>query len=284
MEEALAEAEQERPDIAEEGGGKAVASMPRPVWSGSLSLGLVNIPVKAVPLFREGRISFRMIHRKCNTPISFRRFCQEGEEVQKDEIVMGYPLQKGRYLVLERSEVDAVRPESSHIIELDRFVSFFEVDPHLFDKTYLMIPDRSEKAYSLLRLTMEKTGRAAVGRMTVSSRERIVLVHYYRDAVVATTLRYPEELLDPSPFPDLEGLPQPSSRELELALEIVDRLTGELDLHRYRDGYRERLEALVRSRMGGPVVEAAKKPRRQAHDLMDALRRTAQGLEDEKAM
>jgi len=254
-------------------------ALPRTFWSGSLRIGLVNIPVKAAAMTRDNRISFRMLHRSCKTPISFKRFCQEGDEVGLAEIVYGYPLEKNKYVVLEKKEIDDARPESKSVIELDRFVNFFQADPHYFEKTYLLLPDRSDAAYALLMKVMEETGKAAIGRMTIRSHERVVLVHYYEEALVATTLRYPDEVLNPADYPALRDLPEPTIKEMELAKEIVKGLTGDLDLSSYKDEYREKIEALVRSKMEGAVVAKEKKRARPAaKSLMDALRQTAESL------
>ena len=135
------------------------------------------------------------------------------------------------------------------------------------------------EAYSLLRTVMEKTAKAAIGRISLRSRERPVLVHYYRQAVVATTLRYPEEVLDPENYQVIRDLPQPQEKELELALEIIKSLSGELDLSSYRDRYKERIEALVRSKMAGTVEVSEKKMTRPAaKSLMEALRLIAESL------
>ena len=253
---------------------------PRTIWSGSLRIGLVNIPVKAVSMIRNTRISFRMLHKACKTPISFKRYCQEGEEVSLADIVYGYPLGNEKYVVLEKKEIDKAKPESRSTIALDRFVSFFEVDPHYFEKTYLLLPDRSEEAYSLLRAVMEKTGKAAIGRITMHSRERPVIVHYYRQAIAATTMRYPDEIRDPSGYSVLKELPEPSEKEMELGFEIVRGLTGELDYSAYEDEYKKRIEALVRSKMEGvvSVPERKKKEKPPAKSLMEALRATADSL------
>ena len=267
----------EKPEKTPE--GPSADTPPRTTWSGSLRIGLVNIPVKALLMTRDVRISFRMLHRSCKTQISNKRFCPEGEEVTLADIVYGYPLGKDRYAVLEKKEIEAARPESKNTIVLDRFVNFFEIDPHYFEKTYLLFPDKSEEAYSLLRTVMEKTAKAAIGRISLRSRERPVLVHYYRQAVVATTLRYPEEVLEPENYQAIRDLPKPLEKELELALEIIKSLSGELDLSSYRDRYKERIEALVRSKMAGTVeVPEKKKTRPVAKSLMEALRLTAESL------
>lgn len=258
-------------------------AVPKTTWSGNLRIGLVNIPVKALLMTREARTSFRMLHKSCRTPVSYKRFCQEGEEVAFADIVYGYPLGKDSYVVLEKKEIEAAKPQSKNTIALDRFVNFFEIDPHYFEKTYLLLPDRSEEAYSLLRKAMDRTARAAIGRITMHTRERVVLVHSYRGALVATTLHYEDEMVDPAVFPALAALPEPQDRELQIARQIIESMSGELDLKSYRDLYRERIEALVRSKMGGAVAAPQRRTSRPAaKSLMEALRQTAEALQAEK--
>ncbi len=258
---------------------KAQAAPPRAMWSGSLRMGLVNIPVNAISITKDTHIRLRMVHRSCKTPISFKRFCQEGEEVPLKDIVYGYPLDKKNYVILEKKEINAAKPESKDTIDLDRFVNFFQIDPHYFEKTYLLMPNRSEEAYALLREIMEKTGKAAIGRMTLSTREHIVLVHYYQGAIVATILRYSDELVDPQTFEQLKNLPKPDEQELKLAEEIVDGLSGELNMSAYKDEYNERIQDLVRSKMGNKVAAVGKKKEKPAaKSLMEALRITAESL------
>ncbi len=255
------------------------AAPARAIWTGSLSIGLVNIPVRAVPMTIEKKSGFRMLHNRCNTPISYKKFCGEGDEVLQSEIVYGYKLDRGKYLVFDKKEIASAKPESSKVIDLDRFVNFFQADPHYFERTYLLIPDGSEMAYALLRKTLEKTGKAAIGKMTLSSKERIVLIHFYRGAIVATLLRYQDEVLDPSNRPEIRDLPEPTEKELALAKDIVDRLTGDLDLSLYHDLYRERIDTLISSKLKGEVLHLEKKASKQpAKSLMEALRQTAESL------
>jgi DNA end-binding protein Ku len=220
-----------------------------PTWSGSISMGLVNIPVRAIPITLERKISFRMLHGKCKTPISYRLFCEEGDEIPKSEIAYGYKLKGHDYLVFDKKEIDSAKPVSSKLIELDKFIEFFQVDPHYFEKTFLLIPDNSERPYALLRKTLEKTGLAAIGKVTMSTKERVVLIHYYQNAIVATTLRYPDEVTEPSHFAELRDLPEAGGDELALFTQIMDKMTRDLDLSVFHDGYKERIEAMIKSKM-----------------------------------
>ena len=251
-----------------------------PTWSGSISMGLVNIPVRAIPITLERKVSFRMLHEKCKTPISYKLFCEEGDEVSKSEIAYGYKLKGHDYLVFNKKEIASAKPVSSKLIELDKFIEFFQVDPHYFERTFLLIPDNSEKPYALLRKVLEKTGLAAIGKVTMSTKERVVLIHYYQNAIVATTLRYPDEVTDPAHFAEIRDLPEAGEEELTLMTKIVDKLTVDLDLSIFHDGYKERIEALIKSKMKGEVAQVQeKRPKKPVvKSMMEALRETAESL------
>jgi DNA end-binding protein Ku len=251
-----------------------------PTWTGSISMGLVNIPVRAIPITLERMVSFRMLHQKCKTPITYKLFCEEGDEVSKSEIAYGYKLKGHDYLVFDKKEIASAKPVSSKLIELDKFIEFFQVDPHYFEKTFLLIPDNSEKPYALLRKVLEKTGLAAIGKVTMSTKERVVLIHYYQNAIVATTLRYKDEVTDPSHFAEIRDLPEPGEEELALMTKIVDKMTTDLDLRAFHDGYKERIEALIKSKMKGEVAQVKEeKPKKPvAKSMMEALRETAESL------
>ncbi|MDD1672850.1 MAG: Ku protein [Methanomicrobiales archaeon] len=251
----------------------------RASWSGTISLGLVNIPVKAIPLIRDRSIHFRMIHEKCETPISFKKFCEQGDEVPDTEIIFGYELTRGEYVLLKKDEIEAVKPESGKVIRLDSFIDFLEVDPHYFEKTYLLVPDRSDESYSLLREIMKKREKAAIGMVTMFSRERVVLIHYYHNAVVATTMRFEDEVLDPGTAPALARVAAPGEEELKLAGDIVQKLSAPFTLGKYHDHYREQLEELIMAKQKGETIQIAqKKPKGEAKSLMEALRKTAESL------
>ncbi|RQW80020.1 MAG: hypothetical protein EHM14_06480 [Methanothrix sp.] len=250
--------------------------LPKAIWSGNLSMGLVNIPVKAIPITRDKGISFKMLHKTCETPIHYKKYCEEGDEVQAAEIVRGYRLGGSKYVIFTDEEIEAARPTSGDIIDLKEFVDFFQADPHYFENTLLLVPDRSERAYSLLRKLMEKTGKAAIGMITMRAKEHIILVHYYQNAIVATLMRYRDELLDPSQAEALLDLPEPSESEMILGMEIVKKLTGELDITEFKDSFRERIETLAQSKVKGEILHLEKRALRpEAKNLMEELKATA---------
>jgi DNA end-binding protein Ku len=155
------------------------------------------------------------------------------------------------YLVFDKKEIDSANPASSKLIDLDRFIDFFQMDPHYFERTFLLIPNGSEG---------------------------VVLIHYYQNAIVATTLRYPDEVKDPSRFSEMKDLPEVGEEELTRMTKIVDKMTTDLDLGAYNDGYKERIEALVESKMKGAEVHLEeKRPKKPAaKSMMEALRETAE--------
>jgi len=154
---------------------------------------------------------------------------------------------------------------SSKLIKLDKFVNFFQVDPHYFERSFLLIPNNSEKPYALLRKVFEQTGMDAIEKVTMSTKERVVLIHYYQNAIVATTLRYPDEVTDPSHFAEIRDLPEAGEEELALMTKIVDKLTTDLDLSVFHHDYKERIEALIKSKMKGEVAQVEdKRPKKPA--------------------
>ena len=131
-----------------------------------------------------------MLHQKCKTPISYKLFCEDGDEVPKSEIALGYKLKGHDYLVFDKKEIDSAKPVSSKLIELDKFIEFLQVDPHYFERTFLLIPNNSEKPYALLRKVLEQTGLATIRKVTMSTKERVVLLH---------RLTPPKRIITPTP-------------------------------------------------------------------------------------
>jgi len=251
----------------------------RPIWTGTITIGLVNIPVRVLPMIFDKEVTFRFLHKEDGQPLRYQRICTKDEKVVPwEDIVKGYEVSKGEFVVLGKEELAAARPESDRRIRIDKFVDYLSIEPIYFERSYLLTPDKSGDAYRLLYLALEKMGKAAAGRVTLRTKEYPVLIHVYKGALVMTTLRYADEVRDPSAFKELEGLREPSKGELDIAVRIVKDLTGDFDIREYRDGYRERVEALIAKKMKGERIREEKPVREEAKELMAALQETLEQL------
>lgn len=255
----------------------------RAFWTGSISIGLVNVPVRLMVMVKEHTIPFRLLHRKDGQPIQYRRICTAGnDEVPWEDIVRGYEVRDGEYIMIEREELEAVRPESDRRIRIDRFINVLEVEPVFYDHTYLLVPDGSPEAYSLLMEAFRRKGRAGIGRITLRTREYPALVREYQDALILITLHYPDEVIDPSTVEQIETIPEPGKKELAIAEKIIDDLTGELDLASYQDSYKERIEELIGRKREGKTIHVEKPKAVEARELMSALEETLARLKASK--
>jgi DNA end-binding protein Ku len=256
----------------------------RAFWTGAVSIGLVNIPVRLAVMVKEHTIQFRLLHRKDGQPVRYERVCtRDNEVVPWEEIVRGFEVREGEYIVIEKGEIEAIRPESDRRIRIDRFINVLSVDPVYFDRTYLLLPDGPADAYALLRETFRAMGKAGIGRITLRTKEYPVLVREYSDALIITTLHYPDEVTDPDTVAELSGIPVPGKKELSLAQKIVTDLSGEFEIDEYHDTYRERIEALISSKMAGTTYHVEKPKAAEVRELMSALEETLARLKAERA-
>ena len=256
----------------------------RTSWNGSLSFGLVTIPVglapATAPKARASDVTFRTLHRECKTPIKQKRWCPVHErEVPNDELVKGWEVSKGQFVVVEDADLEAIaQRDTSRAIEISRFVPLAEVDPLFFDRTYFLAPSSAEaqrKPYVLLLNAMKETGMAAIGRMVIRGNENFVLVRPKGDALVLETLFLAEDVRSQAEIDEaVEGIGV-SEPELDLARQLIDSLVGDWapdDLHsEYRENLREMLEAKLAGEeiaMPEPVAEAP------VVDLMEALKKS----------
>ncbi len=255
----------------------------RAFWKGSISIGLVNVPVRLVVMVREHTISFRLLHRKDGQPIEYKRVCQrDNQEIPWEDIVKGYEVREGEYIMIEKEELDAVRPESDRKIRIDRFINVLSVDPVYYDRSYILVPDGSPEAYALMTEVFRKKGRAGVGKITLRTREYPALVREYQDALILITLHYPDEVVDPSRIEALSSVPAPGKKELAIAERIIDDLSGDLDLETYHDTYRDRIEELIKKKMAGETVHVEKPKAEEVRELMSALEETLAELKASK--
>lgn len=252
----------------------------RPIWTGILTIGLVNVPVKLYPMIYDRGISFRFLHKSDGQPLKYQKVCTKDQKVIPwQEVAKGYEIVKNEYVIFDKEELEAIKPESDKRIRLDKFVDYFSVDPIHFNRSYVLMPDKISDAYSLLLTVFEKKGKAGVGRITLRTKEYPALVHAYKGAIVLTTLRYAYDVIDPKGFEDLKKLEEPEKAEFDLAVKIVTDLSGEFDITEYEDNYKQRVEELIKKKLKGETITVEKPVEEEAKGLMAALRDTLKQLE-----
>jgi DNA end-binding protein Ku len=259
---------------------KSMSNIPkRPIWSGNITIGLVNVPVRLNAMLFDRSVSFRFLHKKDGQPLKYQKVCtKEDIVVPWEEIVRGYEISKDKFVIFQNDDLKAARPESDQKIRIDKFVDFLSIDPIYLDTSYILIPDKSEDAYSLLMNALQGMGKAAVGKITLRTKEYPVLVHPYKGALVLTTLRYANEVLDPTNLEELKELKEPSKEQLDIAKKIITDLSGEFDIREYKDEYKEKIEELVEKKLKGETIVVEKAVKEEAKELMTALQETLKQL------
>jgi DNA end-binding protein Ku len=252
-------------------------SMARPIWTGAISFGLVNVPVKLISAVHQREVHFHMLHDADGGRIEFKRVCKkDGAEVPYEHIVKGYEVSKGKSVVLTKKELAALDAEATRAIDIEDFVAQEEIDPIHYDATYYLVPDRgAQKPYVLLLEAMRKTDRVAVGRMVMRTKQYLVTLRPMGKALALSTMQYADEIV---PISDLEGLPaasaKPTGRELELAEKLIDSLSSPFQAKKYKDDHRERVLELIERKAAGEeiVVDAPKEKPAKTVDLFEALK------------
>ena len=273
--------EESKPEAAEKSETEMKTPVPkRPIWSGSLTIGLINVPVKLYPMIYDRGIAFHFLHKTDGQPLKYERVCtKDGKVVPWDEVVKGYEIAKKEYVVFDKKELDAAKPESDRRIRVDKFVDYFSIDPIYFNTSYILMPDESNDAYSLLFMALQKKGKACSGRITLRTKEYPAVVHAYKDSLVLTTMRYAYDVADPRGFEELKKLKAPEKAELDMAVKIITDLSGEFDVTEYKDNYRQKVEELIQKKVKGEKIVVEKPVKEEAKELMTALRETLKQLE-----
>jgi DNA end-binding protein Ku len=254
----------------------------RTTWNGSISFGLVNIPVGLAPATksaaRQSDVSFRMLHRECATPIKQKRWCPVHErDVESDELVKGWEVSKGQFVIVEDADLEAIEQrDTSRSIEIARFVQLDEVDPIWFDRTYFLVPAGAEAArrpYVLLLEAMKDAGVAALGRFVLAGKEKLCLIRTMGEALALETLFVHEDVKDHAEIGEAVAGSEVKGPELELAKQIIASLAAPFDPADLRSEYRESLRELLEAKLAGQEIEAPEEPApTPVVDLMEALR------------
>jgi len=254
----------------------------RTTWNGSVSFGLVNIPVGLAPATkpaaRQSDVSFRMLHRECATPIKQKRWCPVHErDVESDELVRGWEVSKGQFVIVEDADLEAIEQrDTSRSIEISRFVQLEEVDPVYFDRTYFLVPagaEASRRPYVLLLEAMKEARVAALGRFVLAGKEKLCLIRAMGDALALETLFVSEDVKDHAEIDDAVATSEVREPELDLAKQIIASLAAPFDPAELRSEYRESLKELLEAKLAGQEIEApAAEAPTPVVDLMEALR------------
>jgi DNA end-binding protein Ku len=265
----------------------------RTTWNGSISFGLVNIPVGLAPATkpaaRQSDVAFRMLHRECRTPIRQKRWCPTHDrEVDGDEIVKGWEISKGEFVIVEDADLEALeQSDTSRSIDIAQFVPLEEVDAIFFDRTYFLAPASSAAArrpYVLLQNAMRETGTAALGRFVLAGKEKLCLIRPKGDVLALETLFVNEDVKSDEELDDLVSEVEVKAAELDLARQVIASLAAEFDpaelKSEYRANLREMLEAKLEGREIAPPAPVAETP---VVDLMEALKRSVAEARSKKA-
>jgi DNA end-binding protein Ku len=262
--------------------------MARAIWTGSISFGLLNVPVRLYSAVSRKNVSFRELRASDSSRIRHKRVAEaDGEEVPYEEIVKGYEIAPEQYVVLTRDELEELDPQKTKAIEIQDFVDLDEIDPIYFDHPYYLGPDKgAEKAYALLVKAMSDSNKVAIARFVLRNRENLAAIRPMGKVLTMATMRFADEVVSPDELEDVVPANgrKLEKREVEMAQQLIESLSGEFDPDKYRDEYREELLSLIeRKGRGEEVVEAvseAPKPTK-APDLMAALEESLAAVKGE---
>ena len=260
----------------------------RTIWNGSISFGLVNIPVGLALATQRNDVSFRTLHRECGTPIKQKRWCPVHErDVEADELVKGWEFAKGQYVLVEESDLEAVALQRSQSIEIIRFVRLEDVDPVYFDRTYYLAPAGAEaqrRPYVLLLRAMEESGMAAVGKFVLWGKENLCLIRARQGALHLETLFFADDVRSKAEIEEAVAETEVREPELQLAEQVIASLTGEWVPEDFENEYRRDLARMLEAKLEGQEIVApepvAETP---VIDLMDALRQSVAEAQDRRA-
>jgi DNA end-binding protein Ku len=263
--------------------------MPRSIWSGAISFGLINVPIKLYSAVSRKTVRFHQLNEKTGNRIQQKRVdSSTGEEVEYDDIVKGYELTKESYVVIKPDELDALDPEKTRTIEIEDFVDLADIDPIYYDHPYYLVPAKgAEKAYGLLLGAMQEAGKVAIARVVLRSKEALVAIRPAGELLMMETMIFHDEVVPPEQLdelPDAKDL-KASERELKMAQQLIDSLSTDFEPDRYRDEYREKvLELVERKAQGEEIAVQAEAPEpAKVPDLMAALEASLAAVRDQDA-
>ena len=248
--------------------------MPRAMWKGAISFGLVTIPVSVYPATEEKTLRFNQLHDEDGGRIRMKRTCSvDGEEVSYEHIVKGYEYEKDRYVILTDDDFEAVPVESSRAIDIQQFVDLEEIDPMMYKKSYYLVPEETgAKAYALLREALNRSGKVGVAKVSFRDKEHLAALRFRDEAFVLETMYWPDEIRE-ADFGGVDVSAKVRPNELEMAQSLIDNLTADWDPAEFKDDYREAMLRIVEAKINGEEIEIVEaEPTAKVVDLMEALK------------
>ncbi len=257
------------------------------MWKGSISFGLVNIPVKLHAAIEDKDIKFRSLHKKCHTPIKYEKVCPNCEmEISNDEIVKAYEYTKGKYVVIEEEDFAKLDKEmEDRAVEILDFVKITDIDPIYFNRSYYLSPnDGGVKAYALLRKALQETEKVGIAKIMIRSKEQLAVIRVYDNTLVMETIHYPDEVRKANDVPNVPSVNEVLKKELDTAILLIDQLTSQFEPEKYKDEYRESVLTLIEAKRTGDetVRQETKDKPNNVMDLMAALQASIDRTKPEK--
>ncbi|HEY6876279.1 MAG TPA: Ku protein [Candidatus Dormibacteraeota bacterium] len=262
--------------------------MPRSMWKGVVSFGMVSIPIRLYNATEStSKVSFRQLCPEHKSPISYKRWCTEGEhEVAYGEILKGFEVGRDRYVILDDKDLDNLPLATAHSVDIQEFVPAEDIEPGLyFDNAYFIEPEElGKKPYHLLRKALEATGRMAIAKIALRDKEHLCALHPNGEGILMNTLHWPDEIRSTEGLKGLDGDVKINPKELEMAKALIESLADKFEPERYKDEYREAVMRVVQAKIDGEVIEAAPAPQAaKVMDLMEALRASVEAAKKQRS-
>jgi DNA end-binding protein Ku len=243
------------------------------ILSGSISFGLVNIPIKLYSAVQHHAVNFKLVHKKDSSPIKYKRYCEkENKEVEWKDIAKGIEISKGKFIVLSKEEIQKFKPAKSDLIEVIKFIDAKHLDPIYFNNHYFMAPRKEkDKAYFLFREVLQSTSKIAIARFVMREKEYVCVISSYKNGLLLSTLNYAYEIKDIKQIEELKNPPKLRKEELVLAKELINKLYfSEFDISEFKDTFLEQLKASIKQKEEGKVIII--KPKVKTKNLVEALK------------
>ena len=262
--------------------------MPRSMWKGVVSFGMVSIPIRLYNATEaSAKVSFRQLCPDHQSPINYKRWCSQGDhEVAFGDIQKGYEVGKDRYVIIEDKDLDNLPLATAHSIDITEFVPASDIEPGLYFKNayYIEPEELGKKPYQLLRKALQATGRTAIAKIALRDREHLAALHSTESGLLMNTLNWPDEIRSTEGLKGLDGDVKINPKELEMAKALIESLADSFDPSRYKDEYREAVMRVVQAKIDGEVIEAPSAPQAaKVMDLMEALRASVEAAKKSRS-